>query len=231
MDDKLNTEEIEYDWDLDVELTTPPSLWSTIDFYTIIKDRKKTGITHENFDKDLKYWSNQLNRLSVQDYESITEELGNMDVTCPYDEHDARELEKKYSQLTGHMIRLNYLYNMIVSQVNLYECVYKAMKNIALSLSTGTAKDKESNAEFILQPYFRGILHAKKILLEIEGMKNSCEFSAMNLNRIVHLREAEYKMSSNIYNKEGQYFTFQDKTQNDNIDEPNRIIIRRKIYK
>jgi hypothetical protein len=232
MEEIKNIEEEEIDWETSIEFTTPMDEWSTLDFYSIIKNRKKKGVTLETFYGDLKGWTNWLNSLVVPNKKALEAEILSMNFDCPANEHDIIKLEIRYSQLVGHISRLNEMHDLIFSHVSVFDSAYKSLKNIAMGLSSGTAKDKESNAEFLVQPLFKGVVGAKLLLTRIVNAKDSCENSATNLNRILRSRDAEQKMSASSYAKEGQMHAFDranEENSGDGFLTADEMITRRKI--
>lgn len=220
------TEDME--WEQDVVFNTPVDRWSTVDLHSIIKSRRKRGITEYSFDQDSKYYSDRLNRLVVYDSDAMSDELSRMDYSCPANEHDFSKLEIRYSQLVGHLVRLNEMYKIINAHVLEFDAAYKSLKTTALGLSSGTAKDKEANAEFMVQPLFAGLISAKKMIGQLDDAKKAIEFAAMNLNRILQGREPERMMSGNAYAREGQVHSYQNAMEQD-IDEEGYVSTRKRL--
>jgi hypothetical protein len=223
--EKSETEDM--DWESKVVFDTPVDQWSTIDLYKLVKARRQRGITEQTFDLDIKRWNHSLSNLPKYDAKAIGAEIRKMDFSCPANEHDFSKLEIRYSQLVGHLVRLNQMFSEVNWHVLILDGAYKNLRAVSSKLSTGTAKDKEANSEFIVQPFYERLVKAKALLIEIDDSRKSIEFSSMNLNRILKDREPERRMSGNMYNREGQLYSYENAMEQE-VDEEGFISTRKK---
>jgi hypothetical protein len=96
-----------------------------------------------------------------------------------------------------------------------YEMISQAHKNLremAIRLSTGTAKDKEANAAFTVHPFVIPMTNSKRLLTYLEHYLKNIEFAASQMDRILREHQALSRINHS-FNQEGMSNLFsKDKT-------------------
>jgi hypothetical protein len=96
-----------------------------------------------------------------------------------------------------------------------YEMISQAHKNLremAIKLSTGTAKDKEANAAFTVHPFVIPMTNSKRLLTYLEQYLKNIEFAASQMDRILREHQALSRINQS-FNNEGMSNLFaKDKT-------------------
>jgi hypothetical protein len=118
--------------------------------------------------------------------------------------------------------------SVVNTQYQMFDRAYKSLKNIAINLSSGTAKDKEANAESVVNSFYVGAAVTRGLLDNLQTYKEVVEFGSMNLNRILKQREDQAAVNP-TYDKEGTYLGFQKRMMREDPGVPDDIPTRKKI--
>ena len=228
-DELVMHDHVEENWESDVVYDVAIDKWTTLDFYNIVKSRRKVGLTEATFDKAIQRWHNAIHRLPKYDEAKYLSDISSMDIDVPHNEHDFSKLEIRYSEYVSYLVRLNEMAKNVRYQYQTFDAAYKSLKSMAAKLSSGTVKDKEANAEFYVQEFLIGLVGTKNMLDVIEDNKKAVDFCSITLNRILKEREDERVHGINPYTREGQSHKFENMIANASSREPDLIPTRKKI--
>lgn len=170
-------------------------------FYEMVKGRKE-GTTQETFMEDVQLWSDTLNSLPVYNEQKIREEIDAMDFDIPKDEYEFGILQEAYSRLVAYRYRIINLSTTINAHHDIFSKAYKSLKIEAAMLFSGTAKDKEANAETMVQPFLVGESKSDAFNKYILEVKEHIDFCSTTMARMLREKETSIKMN-NGYNNEG----------------------------
>lgn len=169
------------------------------DFSTILKNRKD-GVTETSFFEDVEIWQRTLYSLPNYNENSIKEEIDTMNLEIPLEEYDLEKMSKVYSRLVSYRIRIVEITFVLNSHVNIFEKAYKTLKSSAMVLYAGTVKDKEANAESMVQPLLLGFLKVKNLLDYVMEVRENIEFASMNMARLLREKESLSKINQGYNN-------------------------------
>jgi hypothetical protein len=189
--------------------------------------KRKDGTTEETFMEDVLLFQTIINNLPEYSEENYKEELHEMDFTIPYEsQYDFKELYMVYKRLTEYKFRIIEIWSVVNAHHDLYEQAYKTLKVSAISLySSGTAKDKEANAETRVKSFHIGIVITETFLAYLKEIKEAVEFASTNLSRMLREKEALSKLNYSYY-KEGLYHEYNTENESENTEKKQKIEVQ-----
>lgn len=170
--------------------------WTKINFSNIIKARKKIGNNKDSFDRDIKMWQNFISQLETYNKSIYMSEINDMSFDIPDNATEFKELQGVYSRLVRYRDRITRMKSVVNSQHEMFSKAYKSLRLVAMSLfREGTAKDKEANAEYVVQPFYIGTLESKNLLDLMIDVLATIDFASTNLSRIMKEKEIQSRTS------------------------------------
>jgi hypothetical protein len=194
--------------------------WFKFDFNSEMQSRKKMGPTKATIERDIKLWQKIINSLPQYNEESIRNEIRSMNFAIPDKSSTIQDILGAYSRLVEYNFRINELVSTVHSHNELFSKAYKAFKQVATTMFTGTAKDKEGNAEYFVHPFYIGTAKSGELLNYLESVQDSIDFAVTQICR--QLKEKEFVAKINPkYHNEGTMQNF----QNDMTDEKAKQVL------
>ena len=186
--------------------------WKDPNFSKDLVSRLK-GVTEESFAKEVQIWQDAISLLPYYDEIEIRNEVRQWDISIPSkDDYEFESFSAAYALQVQYRNRLTEIMSVIFAHYEMISQAHKNLREMAIKLSTGTAKDKEANAAFTVHPFVIPMTNSKRLLTYLEQYLKNIEFAASQMDRILREHQALSRINQS-FNNEGMSNLFgKDKT-------------------
>jgi hypothetical protein len=186
--------------------------WQDPNFSKDLVSRLK-GISEESFAKEVQNWQDAISLLPIYDELEIRNEVRKWDIAIPTkDDYDFESFSASYALQVQYRNRLTEIMSVVFAHYEMISQAHKNLREMAIKLSTGTAKDKEANAAFTVHPFVIPMTNSKRLLTYLEQYLKNIEFAASQMDRILREHQALSRINQS-FNNEGMSNLFaKDKT-------------------
>ena len=176
--------------------------WQDPNFTKDLVSRLK-GISEESFAKEVQNWQDAISLLPVYDELEIRNEVRKWDIAIPTkDDYDFESFSASYALQVQYRNRLTEIISVIYAHYEMISQAHKNLREMAIKLSTGTAKDKDANAAFTVHPFVIPMTNSKRLLTYLEQYLKNIEFAASQMDRILREHQALSRINQS-FNSEG----------------------------
>ena len=217
---KISTEEDEdFDEEKSVLLATlewspmPETVsWQDPNFSKDLVSRLK-GVTEDSFAKEVQIWQDAISLLPHYDEIEIRNEVREWDISIPTkDDYEFESFSAAYALQVQYRNRLTEIMSVIFGHYEMISQAHKNLREMAIKLSTGTAKDKEANAAFTVHPFVIPMANSKRLLTYLEQYLKNIEFAASQMDRILREHQALSRINQSFNNEGMSNLFLKDKT-------------------
>ena len=186
--------------------------WQDPNFSKDLVSRLK-GVTEESFSKEVQIWQDAISLLPHYDEIEIRNEVRQWDISIPSkDDYEFESFSAAYAMQVQYRNRLTEIMSVIFAHYEMISQAHKNLREMAIKLSTGTAKDKDANAAFTVHPFVIPMTNSKRLLTYLEQYLKNIEFAASQMDRILREHQALSRINQS-FNNEGMSNLFaKDKT-------------------
>ena len=186
--------------------------WQDPNFSKDLVSRLK-GVTEESFAKEVQNWQDAISVLPFYDEIEIRKEIRQWDIAIPSkDEYEFESFSASYALQVQYRNRLTEIMSVVYAHYEMISQAHKNLREMAIKLSTGTAKDKEASAAFTVHPFVIPMTNSKRLLTYLEQYLKNIEFAATQMDRILREHQALSRINQS-FNNEGMSNLFaKDKT-------------------
>ena len=161
------------------------------------------GVTEESFAKEVQIWQDAISLLPFYDEIEIRKEVRQWDISIPSkDDYEFESFSAAYALQVQYRNRLTEIISVIYAHFEMISQAHKNLREMAIKLSTGTAKDKEANAAFTVHPFVIPMTNSKRLLTYLEQYLKNIEFAASQMDRILREHQALSRINQS-FNSEG----------------------------
>jgi hypothetical protein len=183
--------------------------WSDPNFTKDIISRLK-GITEEGFAAEVEMWQRHINSLPPYDEFEIRKEIRGWNLDIPTkDNFNIESFAQSYALQVQYRNRLTEIISLVYAHFEILSQAYKCLKEMALKLSSGTAKDKDATAGFTVHPFVAPMTHAKRLNVYLESVLKNIDFSSSQMDRIIREHQALSRINQTV-NNIGMAQTYED---------------------
>ena len=184
--------------------------WKDPNFSKDLVSRLK-GVTEESFAKEVQIWQDAISLLPYYDEIEIRKEVRQWDISIPSkDDYEFESFSAAYALQVQYRNRLTEIMSVIFAHYEMISQAHKNLREMAIKLSTGTAKDKDANAAFTVHPFVIPMTNSKRLLTYLEQYLKNIEFAASQMDRILREHQALSRINqsfnaegmSNLYSKD-----------------------------
>jgi hypothetical protein len=184
--------------------------WQDPNFSKDLVSRLK-GVTEESFAKEVQNWQDAISVLPFYDEIEIRKEIRQWDIAIPSkDEYEFESFSASYALQVQYRNRLTEIMSVVYAHYEMISQAHKNLREMAIKLSTGTAKDKEASAAFTVHPFVIPMTNSKRLLSYLEHYLKNIEFAATQMDRILREHQALSRINqsfntegmSNLYSKD-----------------------------
>ena len=184
--------------------------WQDPNFSKDLVSRLK-GVTEESFAKEVQNWQDAISVLPFYDEIEIRNEVRQWDIAIPSkDEYEFESFSASYALQVQYRNRLTEIMSVVYAHYEMISQAHKNLREMAIKLSTGTAKDKEASAAFTVHPFVIPMTNSKRLLTYLEHYLKNIEFAATQMDRILREHQALSRINqsfntegmSNLYSKD-----------------------------
>ncbi len=184
--------------------------WQDPNFSKDLVSRLK-GVTEESFAKEVQNWQDAISVLPFYDEIEIRKEVRQWDIAIPSkDEYEFESFSASYALQVQYRNRLTEIMSVVYAHYEMISQAHKNLREMAIKLSTGTAKDKEASAAFTVHPFVIPMTNSKRLLTYLEHYLKNIEFAATQMDRILREHQALSRINqsfntegmSNLYSKD-----------------------------
>ena len=184
--------------------------WQDPNFSKDLVSRLK-GVTEESFAKEVQNWQDAISVLPFYDEIEIRNEIRQWDIAIPSkDEYEFESFSASYALQVQYRNRLTEIMSVVYAHYEMISQAHKNLREMAIKLSTGTAKDKEASAAFTVHPFVIPMTNSKRLLTYLEHYLKNIEFAATQMDRILREHQALSRINqsfntegmSNLYSKD-----------------------------
>jgi hypothetical protein len=176
--------------------------WQDPNFSKDLVSRLK-GISEDSFAQEVQNWQDAIGILPVYDEIAIRNEVRQWDISIPNkDEYAFESFSASYALQVQYRNRLTEIISIVYAHYEMISQAHKNLREMAIRLSTGTAKDKEANAAFTVHPFVIPMTNSKRLLTYLEQYQKNIEFAASQMDRILREHQALSRINQ-TYNTEG----------------------------
>lgn len=176
--------------------------WQDPNFSKDLVSRLK-GVTEESFAKEVQIWQDAISLLPFYDEIEIRKEVRQWDISIPNkDDYEFESFSAAYALQVQYRNRLTEIISVIYAHFEMISQAHKNLREMAIKLSTGTAKDKEANAAFTVHPFVIPMTNSKRLLTYLEQYLKNIEFAASQMDRILREHQALSRINQS-FNSEG----------------------------
>jgi hypothetical protein len=176
--------------------------WKDPNFSKDLVSRLK-GVTEESFAKEVQIWQDAISLLPFYDEIEIRKEVRQWDISIPSkDDYEFESFSASYALQVQYRNRLTEIMSVIFAHYEMISQAHKNLREMAIKLSTGTAKDKEANAAFTVHPFVIPMTNSKRLLTYLEQYLKNIEFAASQMDRILREHQALSRINQS-FNAEG----------------------------
>jgi len=138
--------------------------WQDPNFSKDLVSRLK-GVTEESFAKEVQNWQDAISVLPFYDEIEIRNEVRQWDIAIPSkDEYEFESFSASYALQVQYRNRLTEIMSVVYAHYEMISQAHKNLREMAIKLSTGTAKDKEASAAFTVHPFVIPMTNSKRLL-------------------------------------------------------------------
>jgi hypothetical protein len=186
--------------------------WQDPNFSKDLVSRLK-GVTEESFAKEVQNWQDAISVLPFYDEIEIRTEIRQWEIAIPSkDEYEFESFSASYALQVQYRNRLTEIMSVVYAHYEMISQAHKNLREMAIKLSTGTAKDKEASAAFTVHPFVIPMTNSKRLLTYLEHYLKNIEFAATQMDRILREHQALSRINQS-FNAEGMSNLFsKDKT-------------------
>ena len=186
--------------------------WKDPNFSKDLVSRLK-GVTEESFAKEVQIWQDAISLLPYYDEIEIRTEIRQWDISIPSkDSYEFESFSASYALQVQYRNRLTEIMSVVFAHYEMISQAHKNLREMAIKLSTGTAKDKDANAAFTVHPFVIPMTNSKRLLTYLEQYLKNIEFAASQMDRILREHQALSRINQS-FNNEGMSNLFaKDKT-------------------
>jgi hypothetical protein len=186
--------------------------WQDPNFSKDLVSRLK-GVTEDSFAKEVQIWQDAISLLPHYDEIEIRNEVRLWDISIPNkDDYEFESFTASYAMQVQYRNRLTEIMSVVFAHYEMISQAHKNLREMAIKLSTGTAKDKEANAAFTVHPFVIPMTNSKRLLTYLEQYLKNIEFAASQMDRILREHQALSRINQS-FNNEGMSNLFgKDKT-------------------
>jgi hypothetical protein len=184
--------------------------WQDPNFSKDLVSRLK-GVTEDSFAKEVQNWQDAISVLPFYDEIEIRKEIRQWDIAIPSkDEYEFESFSASYALQVQYRNRLTEIMSVVYAHYEMISQAHKNLREMAIKLSTGTAKDKEASAAFTVHPFVIPMTNSKRLLTYLEHYLKNIEFAATQMDRILREHQALSRINqsfntegmSNLYSKD-----------------------------
>lgn len=184
--------------------------WTDPNFAKNLVGRLK-GVTEESFAKEVQIWQDAISLLPFYDEIEIRKEVRQWDISIPSkDDYEYESFSAAYALQVQYRNRLTEIISVVYAHFEMISQAHKNLREMAIKLSTGTAKDKDANAAFTVHPFVIPMTNSKRLLTYLEQYLKNIEFAASQMDRILREHQALSRINqsfntegmSNLYSKD-----------------------------
>lgn len=176
--------------------------WKDPNFAKNLVGRLK-GVTEESFAKEVQIWQDAISLLPFYDEIEIRNEVRQWDISIPSkDDYGFESFSAAYALQVQYRNRLTEIISVVYAHFEMISQAHKNLREMAIKLSTGTAKDKDANAAFTVHPFVIPMTNSKRLLTYLEQYLKNIEFAASQMDRILREHQALSRINQS-YNTEG----------------------------
>ena len=184
--------------------------WQDPNFSKDLVSRLK-GVTEDSFAKEVQNWQDAIGVLPFYDEIEIRKEIRQWDIAIPSkDEYEFESFSASYALQVQYRNRLTEIISVVYAHYEMISQAHKNLREMAIKLSTGTAKDKEASAAFTVHPFVIPMTNSKRLLTYLEHYLKNIEFAATQMDRILREHQALSRINqsfnaegmSNLYSKD-----------------------------
>jgi len=184
--------------------------WQDPNFSKDLVSRLK-GVTEESFAKEVQNWQDAISVLPIYDEIEIRKEIRQWDIAIPTkDEYEFESFSASYALQVQYRNRLTEIMSVVYAHYEMISQAHKNLREMAIKLSTGTAKDKDASAAFTVHPFVIPMTNSKRLLTYLEHYLKNIEFAATQMDRILREHQALSRINqsfntegmSNLYSKD-----------------------------
>jgi hypothetical protein len=186
--------------------------WQDPNFSKDLVSRLK-GVTEDSFAKEVQIWQDAISLLPHYDEIEIRNEVRQWDISIPSkDDYEFESFSASYALQVQYRNRLTEIMSVVFAHYEMISQAHKNLREMAIKLSTGTAKDKDANAAFTVHPFVIPMTNSKRLLTYLEQYLKNIEFAASQMDRILREHQALSRINQS-FNNEGMSNLFaKDKT-------------------
>jgi hypothetical protein len=186
--------------------------WQDPNFSKDLVSRLK-GVTEESFSKEVQIWQDAISLLPHYDEIEIRNEVRQWDISIPTkDDYEFESFSAAYALQVQYRNRLTEIMSVIFGHYEMISQAHKNLREMAIKLSTGTAKDKEANAAFTVHPFVIPMANSKRLLTYLEQYLKNIEFAASQMDRILREHQALSRINQSFNNEGMSNLFLKDKT-------------------
>jgi hypothetical protein len=176
--------------------------WKDPNFSKDLVSRLK-GVTEDSFAKEVQIWQDAISLLPFYDEIEIRKEIRQWDISIPSkDEYEFESFSAAYALQVQYRNRLTEIISVVYAHYEMISQAHKNLREMAIKLSTGTAKDKDANAAFTVHPFVIPMTNSKRLLTYLEQYLKNIEFAASQMDRILREHQALSRINQS-FNSEG----------------------------
>jgi hypothetical protein len=176
--------------------------WKDPNFSKDLVSRLK-GVTEESFSKEVQIWQDAISLLPYYDEIEIRTEIRQWDISIPSkDTYEFESFSASYALQVQYRNRLTEIMSVVFAHYEMISQAHKNLREMAIKLSTGTAKDKDANAAFTVHPFVIPMTNSKRLLTYLEQYLKNIEFAASQMDRILREHQALSRINQS-FNSEG----------------------------
>ena len=176
--------------------------WKDPNFSKDLVSRLK-GVTEESFAKEVQIWQDAISLLPYYDEIEIRKEIRQWDVSIPSkDDYAFESFSAAYALQVQYRNRLTEIMSVVFAHYEMISQAHKNLREMAIKLSTGTAKDKDANAAITVHPFVIPMTNSKRLLTYLEQYLKNIEFAASQMDRILREHQALSRINQS-FNSEG----------------------------
>jgi len=186
--------------------------WQDPNFSKDLVSRLK-GVTEDSFAKEVQIWQDAISLLPHYDEIEIRNEVREWDISIPTkDDYEFESFSAAYALQVQYRNRLTEIMSVIFGHYEMISQAHKNLREMAIKLSTGTAKDKEANAAFTVHPFVIPMANSKRLLTYLEQYLKNIEFAASQMDRILREHQALSRINQSFNNEGMSNLFLKDKT-------------------
>jgi len=174
--------------------------WKDPEFTKEIVSRLK-GITEEGFANEVMLWQHHISVLPVYDEIVIRKEIRSWNLDIPIkDNFNIESFAQAYALQVQYRNRLTEIISIVYAHHEILSQACKCLKEMALKLSSGTAKDKDATAGFTVHPFVAPMTHAKRLNVYLDSVLKNIDFASSQMDRIIREHQALSRINQTVNN-------------------------------